>query len=78
MNVPMFEPTGLQIVKSVDHAQAEIGDTLTYRIEVHNPTSALVSNVVINDKLPTFLSFRRRLSPNQCRFLNPRHRSHHN
>ena len=57
MNVPMFEPTGLQIVKSVDHAQAEIGDTLTYRIEVHNPTSAPVSNVVINDKLPTSFHF---------------------
>jgi uncharacterized repeat protein (TIGR01451 family) len=57
MNVPMFEPTGLQIVKSADHAQAEIGDTVTYRIEVHNPTSAPVSDVVINDKLPPSFHF---------------------
>jgi len=57
MNIPMFEPTGLQIVKSVDRAQAEIGDTITYRIEVHNPTSAPVRDVVINDKLPSSFHF---------------------
>lgn len=57
MNIPMFEPTGLQIVKSADHAQAEIGDTVTYRIEVHNPTSASVRDVVINDKLPPSFHF---------------------
>ena len=57
MNIPMFEPTGLQIVKSADHAQAEIGDTVTYRIEVHNPTSAPVRDVVINDKLPPSFHF---------------------
>jgi large repetitive protein len=52
LNVPMFEPTGLQIVKSADRARAEIGDTITYRVEVHNPTAANVSNLVINDLLP--------------------------
>ncbi len=57
MNIPMFEPTGLQIVKSVDHAQAQIGDTITYRVEVHNPTSASVRDVVINDKLPASFHF---------------------
>ena len=58
MNIPMFEPAGLQIVKSADRAQAEIGDTITYRIEVHNPTSAPVRDVVINDKPPGIVSFR--------------------
>lgn len=57
MNIPMFEPTGLQILKSADHGQAEIGDTITYRIEVHNPTSAAVRDVVINDKLPPSFHF---------------------
>jgi uncharacterized repeat protein (TIGR01451 family) len=57
MNIPMFEPTGLQIVKSADRAQAEIGDTITYRIEVHNPTSAPVRDVVIKDKLPASFHF---------------------
>ncbi|HEX7723345.1 MAG TPA: hypothetical protein VF397_14390, partial [Pyrinomonadaceae bacterium] len=52
LNVPMFEPAGLQIIKSADRAQAEIGDIVTYRIEVHNPTSAPVKDVVISDRLP--------------------------
>jgi uncharacterized repeat protein (TIGR01451 family) len=52
MNVPMFEASSLQIVKSADRARADIGDTITYRIEVKNPTAAPVSNVVIRDLLP--------------------------
>lgn len=52
LNVPMFEPAGLQIVKSADRARAEIGDTVTYRIEVHNPTAANLNDVVVNDRLP--------------------------
>lgn len=57
MNVPMFEPAGLQIMKSADRAQAEIGDTITYRVEVHNPTSASVRDVLISDRLPTSFHF---------------------
>ncbi len=52
MNVPMFEPEGLQITKSADRARAEIGDTITYRIEVHNPTAASVNDVAVSDRLP--------------------------
>ncbi len=52
LNIPMFEPAGLQIVKSADRARAEIGDTVTYRVEVHNPTAANVDNVVVKDTLP--------------------------
>jgi len=52
LNVPMFEPAGLQIVKSADRARAEIGDTITYRIEVHNPTAANVNGVAVKDLLP--------------------------
>jgi uncharacterized repeat protein (TIGR01451 family) len=57
MNIPMFEPTGLQLSKSADRAQAEIGDTVTYRLEVHNPTSAPVRDVVISDRLPNSFHF---------------------
>lgn len=57
MNIPMFEPSGLQIVKSVDHANAEIGDTVTYRIEVSNPTSASLREVVVHDHLPESFHF---------------------
>jgi uncharacterized repeat protein (TIGR01451 family) len=52
LNIPMFEPAGLQIVKSADRARAEIGDTITYRVEVHNPTAANVNDVVVKDLLP--------------------------
>lgn len=52
MNIPMFEASGLQIVKSADRARAEIGDIITYRIEVHNPTTAPVRDLVVNDRLP--------------------------
>lgn len=57
MNVPMFETSGLQITKSVDRARAEIGDTVTYQIEVHNPTAALVNDVVVNDRLPVSFQY---------------------
>jgi uncharacterized repeat protein (TIGR01451 family) len=52
LNVPMFETSGIQITKSADRARAEIGDTITYRIEVHNPAIATVNNLVIEDHLP--------------------------
>jgi uncharacterized repeat protein (TIGR01451 family) len=51
-NVPMFEQRGLEINKSVDRPRAEIGDTLTYRIEVNNPTAAPITNVFVRDQLP--------------------------
>jgi uncharacterized repeat protein (TIGR01451 family) len=57
LNVPMFEPAGLQIVKSADRARAEIGDIVTYRIEVHNPTAANLRDVVINDRLPVSFNY---------------------
>jgi uncharacterized repeat protein (TIGR01451 family) len=57
MNVPMFEASTLQIVKSADRARADIGDTITYRIEVTNPTAAPVSNVAISDLLPASFQY---------------------
>jgi uncharacterized repeat protein (TIGR01451 family) len=52
MNIPMFEPSGLQIIKSAERARAEIGDMVSYRVEVRNPTTAVISNVVVEDRLP--------------------------
>ncbi len=57
MNIPMFEPAGLQITKSVDRARAEIGDTITYRIELHNPTAATLHDVLVIDRLPQSFHF---------------------
>ncbi len=51
-NIPMFEQRGLEINKSVDRPRAEIGDTLTYRIEINNPTAAPITNVSVRDQLP--------------------------
>lgn len=51
-NIPMFESQGLEITKSVDRTRAEIGDTLTYRIQVHNPTASAVSDTLVRDRLP--------------------------
>jgi uncharacterized repeat protein (TIGR01451 family) len=51
-NIPMFEEHGLELTKSVDQQRAEIGDVVTYRIEVRNPTVTTVNNVLVRDHLP--------------------------
>jgi uncharacterized repeat protein (TIGR01451 family) len=51
-NIPVFEEHGLEINKSVDQQRAEIGDVVTYHIEVHNPTAVTVNNITVNDRLP--------------------------
>jgi uncharacterized repeat protein (TIGR01451 family) len=56
-NIPMFEPYGLEITKSVDRPRAEIGDVLTYRLEVHNPSAAPVQDVLIQDQLPASFNY---------------------
>lgn len=57
LNIPMFENSTLEIAKTVDRAQAEIGDTVTYRVEVHNATAAAIQDAVIRDVLPTSFQF---------------------
>ncbi|HEY0407068.1 MAG TPA: SdrD B-like domain-containing protein [Pyrinomonadaceae bacterium] len=52
LNVPMFEQRGLEISKSTDRQRVEIGDAITYRIEVHNPSAAVVSDAIVRDHLP--------------------------
>jgi uncharacterized repeat protein (TIGR01451 family) len=52
LNIPMFEQRGLEITKAVDRPRAEIGDTLTYRIEVNNPTAAPITDAIVRDRLP--------------------------
>jgi trimeric autotransporter adhesin len=52
LNIPMFEQRGLEITKVVDKPRAEIGDLLTYRIEINNPTAAPFTDVVVRDQLP--------------------------
>lgn len=52
LNIPMFEPNGLEISKSADRPNAEIGDAIAYRIEVRNPTATPVRDVLVRDRLP--------------------------
>jgi uncharacterized repeat protein (TIGR01451 family) len=51
-NIPMFESHSLEINKAVDKQRAEIGDVLTYTINIHNPTVATISNLILRDTLP--------------------------
>ncbi|HZB45032.1 MAG TPA: SdrD B-like domain-containing protein, partial [Pyrinomonadaceae bacterium] len=53
LNVPMFENTTLEITKTVDRPSAEIGDVVSYRVELHNATAAAVNDAVVRDALPT-------------------------
>ncbi|HYY58100.1 MAG TPA: hypothetical protein VE842_12270, partial [Pyrinomonadaceae bacterium] len=52
LNIPMFERRNLEISKSADRQRAEIGDTITYRVEVHNSTSAAIHDLLVRDRLP--------------------------
>ncbi|HET6975540.1 MAG TPA: isopeptide-forming domain-containing fimbrial protein [Pyrinomonadaceae bacterium] len=52
LNIPMFEPNGLEISKSADRPRAEIGDAVAYRIEIRNPTATPVRDVLVRDRLP--------------------------
>jgi uncharacterized repeat protein (TIGR01451 family) len=51
-NIPMFETHSLGIDKAVNKQRAEIGDVLTYTININNPTSVTISQLVLRDKLP--------------------------
>jgi len=52
LNIPMFEPTGLEISKSVDRPRVEVGDSVAYRVEIRNPTAGPVLEAIVNDRLP--------------------------
>jgi uncharacterized repeat protein (TIGR01451 family) len=52
MNVPVFEAAALEITKVADRQHAEIGDALTYRLEIRNATASPVSDAVVRDLLP--------------------------
>lgn len=51
-NIPMFESTNLVIQKTADKTNAEIGDIITYQVNVQNATRSNVDNLIIKDQLP--------------------------
>ncbi|HZB44221.1 MAG TPA: SdrD B-like domain-containing protein, partial [Pyrinomonadaceae bacterium] len=52
LNVPMFENSSLEITKSADRPSVEVGDTVTYRVELRNATPAALDNAEVRDQLP--------------------------
>jgi len=56
-NIPMFESHSLEIDKAVDKQRAEVGDVLTYTINLHNPTSGAISDLTVRDALPASFHF---------------------
>lgn len=56
-NIPMFETSALELLKSTDRPSAEIGDVITYRIEVHNGTAGTLFDVAIRDVPPPSFNF---------------------
>jgi uncharacterized repeat protein (TIGR01451 family) len=57
LNIPLFENSTLEISKTVDRGQVEIGDTVTYRVEVHNATAAAIQDARVRDVLPSSFQF---------------------
>lgn len=56
-NIPMFENATLEVTKSADRTQAETGDLITYRIDIHNASIAPVYDVIVTDTLPDSFSY---------------------
>ncbi|MBV8855594.1 MAG: DUF11 domain-containing protein [Acidobacteria bacterium] len=52
LNVPMFENSSLEITKSADRPSVEVGDTVTYRVELHNATPVALDDTEVRDQLP--------------------------
>jgi uncharacterized repeat protein (TIGR01451 family) len=52
LNVPLFEATTLGITKSADRPSVEVGDAVSYRVEIHNATPIAADDVSVRDVLP--------------------------
>lgn len=52
LNIPLFELQTLEINKTADQQRAEIGDIVSYRVEVRNTTQGTLREVVVRDVLP--------------------------
>jgi uncharacterized repeat protein (TIGR01451 family) len=52
LNIPLFELTALGITKSADRPSVEVGDTVSYRVEVRNETPTAAEQVSVRDVLP--------------------------
>lgn len=51
-NVPMFEVSTLEISKNADKQFAEIGDIVSYRVQVRNASASPIGETFVRDVLP--------------------------
>lgn len=51
-NIPMFTSGDLQIAKAADRASAQIGDVVSYRVDVRNTARSTAYGVEVRDQLP--------------------------
>lgn len=51
-NIPLFEISSLEISKTADKQLAQIGDIVTYRVQVRNATASPMRDVSVRDTLP--------------------------
>ena len=56
-NIPMFKLSTLEVVKTANRTQAEIGDIIDYRIEVRNKNISPIFNALVTDTLPNSFSY---------------------
>ena len=56
-NIPMFARSTLEIAKSADRSQAEIGDLVSYRVEAHNAADVSLYNLQVTDDLPPSFNY---------------------
>lgn len=56
-NIPLFENTNLVIQKTADRPSAEIGDIITYQVNVQNSTRTDLKELVVRDQLPAGLMY---------------------
>jgi uncharacterized repeat protein (TIGR01451 family) len=57
MNIPMFEKTTLELTKTADRPQVEVGDLINYQVEVHNASVVPLFDTVIVDTLPASFNY---------------------
>lgn len=57
LNIPMFEESTLEINKTADRNQAEIGDLINYRVEIANSGVAPIFDLIVRDSLPNSFNY---------------------
>lgn len=56
-NIPLFELSALEISKTADRQIVEIGDIITYRLQIKNSAAYTLRDARVVDTLPPFFSY---------------------